>query len=224
VETLPERATSIPWSWYSDADVLRLEHERIFVRSWQYAGHFGEVPEPGSYFTAIAGQVPLVVTRDREGELNAFVNVCRHRGHPVVSGSGRRETLQCPYHAWTYGLDGSLRAAPRYEREPEFSRETLGLRPVQVDTWGPFVFVNPDLDASPLADTLRDLPDLVAAGGIDVDTLVFRDRIPSRSRLTGRSSARTSSSVTTARSRTRASATWSTSAPTPTCSRRRTRS
>jgi phenylpropionate dioxygenase-like ring-hydroxylating dioxygenase large terminal subunit len=176
VETVPQQATTFPWSWYRDDEILRMEQERIFRRSWQYAGHTGEVAEPGEYFTCAAGQVPIVVTRDRAGELNAFVNVCRHRGHPVAAGSGRRETLQCAYHAWTYGLDGSLRAAPRSDREPGFERSELGLRRVQLDTWGPFVFVNPDLDAPPLAQTLRDLPELVASAGVDVDSLRFRRR------------------------------------------------
>ena len=79
----------------------------------------------------------------RDGELRGFVNVCRHRGHIVVEGSGCRETLQCPYHAWTYGLDGELRKAPRSEREPGFDASAFSLLPVSVDTWGPFVFVNP---------------------------------------------------------------------------------
>ncbi|TML14265.1 MAG: Rieske 2Fe-2S domain-containing protein, partial [Actinobacteria bacterium] len=95
METMPEQATSFPWSWYTEPEILRREQERIFRRSWQYAGHAGEVAEPGSYFTCAAGHVPVVVTRSRCGELNAFVNVCRHRGHPVAAGSGRRETLQC---------------------------------------------------------------------------------------------------------------------------------
>ena len=173
---MPEQATSFPWSWYTEPDVLRREQERIFRRTWQYAGHAGEVAEPGSYFTCAAGHVPVVVTRERSGSLNAFVNVCRHRGHPVAAGSGRRESLQCAYHAWTYGLDGSLRAAPRSDREPGFERGELGLRRVQVGAWGPFVFVNPDLEAAPLARTLRDLPELVASAGVDVDSLRFRHR------------------------------------------------
>ena len=173
---MPEQATSFPWSWYTEPEILRREQERIFRRSWQYAGHAGEVAEPGSYFTCAAGHVPVVVTRSRCGELNAFVNVCRHRGHPVAAGSGRRETLQCAYHAWTYGLDGSLNAAPRSDREPGFERGELGLRRIKVDTWGPFVFVNPDPEAAPLADTLRDLPELVASAGVDVDSLRFRHR------------------------------------------------
>src|SRR5690349_17100153 len=99
---------SLPWAWYADADVLRREGERIFARSWQYVGHTGQV-DPGSFFAATAGEIPVVVTRAREGDLRAFLNVCRHRGHIVASGSGQRESLQCPYHAWTYGLDGQLR-------------------------------------------------------------------------------------------------------------------
>jgi phenylpropionate dioxygenase-like ring-hydroxylating dioxygenase large terminal subunit len=167
---------TFPWAWYADEAVFRAEQERIFRRAWQYAGHADQVAAPGSYFTCRAGLVPVVVTRDRAGVLRAFVNVCRHRGFEVARGEGRRETLQCAYHAWTYGLDGSLRAAPRADREPAFEREELGLLPAAVDTWGPLVFVNPDADAPPLAETLRDLPDLVASVGVDVDGLRFRHR------------------------------------------------
>ena len=108
--------------------------------------------------------------------MRAFLNVCRHRGSLVCEGEGRRETLQCPYHAWTYGLDGSLRAAPRTEREEGFDKSELGLVPVQVDAWGPFVFVNPDTDAPPLAEHLGELPELLAAAGLDLDSLRFLKR------------------------------------------------
>ena len=167
---------TIPWEWYADPDVLRLEQERIFASTWQYVAHTGELDGPGSFVATRAGQVPVVVVRDRDGELRAHVNVCRHRGHLLCNGSGRRETLQCPYHAWTYGLDGSLRSAPRSDREPGFDRSALGLVPVQVDVWGPFVFVNPDTAAPALAAHLGELPSLVAAGGVDVDALDFHAR------------------------------------------------
>jgi choline monooxygenase len=167
---------TLPWAWYTDSDVFAAERERIFRGAWQYAGHAGQLAEAGAFFTFQAGPVPLVVVRDGEGGLNAFVNVCRHRGFAVASGAGRRATLQCGYHAWTYGLDGRLRAAPRSAGEPGFDPETLSLAPASVETWGPFVFVNADPDAPPLADTLGDLPDLVAAAGVDVDALVFRRR------------------------------------------------
>jgi choline monooxygenase len=156
--------------------VLRLEQERIFARSWQYVGHAGDAPEPGSYFAAAAGEIPILVVRGRDGELRAFLNVCRHRGFQLVEGSGQRETIQCAYHAWTYGLDGSLRAAPRTEREPSFGRDDLGLVPVQLDVWGPFVFVNPDSAAPPLEEALGPLPEQVASL-LDVDRLRFRHRI-----------------------------------------------
>jgi choline monooxygenase len=116
------------------------------------------------------------VTRARDGELRAFLNVCRHRGFPVVEGAGKRETLQCPYHAWTYNLDGSLRTAPRSDEEPHFPKDELGLRSVAVGTWGPFVFVNADREAEPLADALGSMPAQVAELGLDVDDLVFHTR------------------------------------------------
>jgi choline monooxygenase len=161
LETLPAR-------WYADADRLEVEQERIFRRSWQYAVAAAAVAEPGSFFAMQAGPVPLVVVRDREGTLRAHVNVCRHRGHLVAEGSGRCTTLQCPYHAWTYDLDGTLRQAPRSE---EVETEGLGLLPAAVDTWGPFVFVHPDPKAPPLADHLGDLPDVVARTGLDLGRL-----------------------------------------------------
>ena len=167
---------TLPWSWYSDPQRLRLESERIFAQTWQYTGHTGQVPEPGTFFTASAGEIPIVVTRARDGELRAFVNVCRHRGFTVAQGEGKRETLQCAYHAWTYGLDGKLRAAPRSNRERGFDPDELGLVPAAVDTWGPFVFVNPDAKAEPLGATLGEVPALLAEL-IDVDSLKHRFRL-----------------------------------------------
>jgi phenylpropionate dioxygenase-like ring-hydroxylating dioxygenase large terminal subunit len=166
---------TLPWTWYTDPGVLRREGERIFARSWQYAGHSGQLADAGSFFATAAGQIPVVVTRARDEVLRAFLNVCRHRGHVVANGAGKRETLQCPYHAWTYGLDGALRAAPRSDREPGFEFAELGLQEIAVDTWGPFVFVNPDADAAPLAEALGDVPARVAEI-IDVNTLEFHFR------------------------------------------------
>jgi phenylpropionate dioxygenase-like ring-hydroxylating dioxygenase large terminal subunit len=166
---------SLPWSWYSDPDVLRREHDHIFLRSWQYVGHVGQAVEPGSYFTGTLGLAPVVVTHARDGELRAFLNVCRHRGFVVADGAGRRETLQCRYHAWTYELDGRLRAAPRSDREPGFDAEELSLAPLRLETWGPFVFVNADPEAGALAKALGPVPAQLAEL-LDVDALEFRFR------------------------------------------------
>jgi phenylpropionate dioxygenase-like ring-hydroxylating dioxygenase large terminal subunit len=165
--------TTLPASWYTDPAILRLEQDRIFRRGWQYVARGDEVAEPRAYVAARVGDVPVVVLRDEEDVLRGYVNVCRHRGHEVVSGSGKRAALQCPYHAWTYGLDGRLRAAPRSEREPGFSLEGVALAPVAVEEWGPWIFANADAEAAPLAETLGDLPDRL---GVPFDRLRFYQR------------------------------------------------
>jgi phenylpropionate dioxygenase-like ring-hydroxylating dioxygenase large terminal subunit len=168
-----EGGWTLPASWYTDPLVHERERERLFARAWTYAGPAEWVSEPGSYFAAHVGHVPVAVVRDTDGTLRGLVNVCRHRGHLVVDGTGCRETLQCPYHAWTYNLDGSLRRAPRSEREPGFSPEGLSLAPVSVGIWGPFVFVNPDPAAAPLEAALGQLPEIVAQSGLDVGAIRF---------------------------------------------------
>ncbi|HXV57759.1 MAG TPA: aromatic ring-hydroxylating dioxygenase subunit alpha [Gaiellaceae bacterium] len=167
---------TLPAHWYADGAIQRLEGERIFARSWQYAGRAELVASPGDFFTCLAGQIPLVVVRDLEGELRAFVNVCRHRGHLIAEGEGNRKALQCPYHAWTYDLDGTLRRAPRSEREPGFDSGLYSMLPVAVGEWGPLVFVNPDPGAPPLGEALGPLPGHVEASGLDLDRLRFRVR------------------------------------------------
>ena len=168
---------TLPWSWYEDPDVARRERERIFKRSWQYAGRRAELTAPGSYVATHVAGLPVVLTRDRDDVLRAFANVCRHRGAVVASGAGERGTLQCPYHAWTYGLDGCLRAAPRTRDDPDFALDGLGLLPLAVGAWGPFVFVNPDPGAPALSEALGDLPEVVRAHGLDVDALRFHHRV-----------------------------------------------
>jgi len=161
-----------PWAWYTDESTLRAERDRIFRSAWHYVGHHGRLPEPSTYFASSSGGLPAVVVRNADGELRAFLNVCRHRGSEIVAGEGRRETLQCPYHAWTYGLDGELRAAPRADRESGFDPRGLSLVPLRLESWGPFLFVNASAAAPPLADALGGLTLTV-----DPESLVFRERI-----------------------------------------------
>jgi len=168
---------TLPARWYSDPDVLRLERDRIFASSWGYVGHVDLVATSGSFFASQVGHVPIVIVRDDEDTVRGFVNVCRHRGHIVARGSGCRTTLQCPYHAWTYGLDGSLRRAPRSEREPGFDADAFSLLPISVETWGPFLFANPDPDAGPLAETIDGIPELVGSSGVDLSSLRLRQRV-----------------------------------------------
>jgi choline monooxygenase len=167
---------TLPFRWYTDGEVLRRERSLIFARSWQYGGRAAQVAEPGSYLATDAGGVPVLVVRDDDGTLRAFLNVCRHRGAVLVDGCGSRRTIQCHYHAWTYDLDGSLRSAPRSEREEAFDPSDWALLPASVDTWGPFLFVNPDSQAAPLARHLGELPQLLARD-VDVDALAFHSRV-----------------------------------------------
>jgi len=166
---------TLPYAWYTDPEILRREQERIFRSSWQYVGHTGQLAQPG-YFACELGRTPVVVTRDRDGVIRGFLNVCRHRGFPLAEGEACRETLQCPYHAWTYGLDGRLRAAPRSEEEPAFPRDELELVPVAVGTWGPFVFANAGPEPEPLEQALGSMPAQVAELGLDVEALVHHSR------------------------------------------------
>jgi carnitine monooxygenase subunit len=167
---------TLPYRWYTDEEQLPRERAAIFARTWQYAGRAAQVAEPGSYLATDAGGIPVVVTRAEDGELRAFLNVCRHRGAVLVDDCGTRGTIQCRYHAWTYGLDGALLAAPRSEREADFDAAEHALRPAQAGTWGPFLFVNPDAGAAPLAEHLGELPETLARD-IDVDGLVFHSRV-----------------------------------------------
>jgi len=166
---------TLPFAWYSDENMLRTERAQIFARSWQYGGRADQAAEPGSFLATDAGGIPILVTRDRAGELRAFINVCRHRGAVLTEGTGTRSTIQCHYHAWTYDLDGSLRTAPRSEREDGFDEREWSLLPASVGTWGPFLFVNPDPAAAPLEEHLGDLPEILARD-IDIDGLLFHSR------------------------------------------------
>ena len=219
--TATPTAETLPFRWYSDPEQLRRRAGadlRLAPGSTSAAPP--RPPSRARFFTAACGDVPVLVVRDRDGELRGFVNVCRHRGAVLLEGCGTRQTIQCHYHAWTYELDGSLRAAPRSEREADFDPTSLSLVPVAVDTWGPFVFVNPDAGAAPLArHARRRCRSCSRATSTWTRSSSTRARTR-RSPRTGRSSSRTSSSATTARPRTPASARSSTSIPTATRSSR----
>lgn len=168
---------ALPASWYTDPAVAALERERIFAHAWQYLGRAEAVERPGAYLAGRVGHVPIVVVRGKDGELRAFKNVCRHRSHLVAEGEGCRATLQCPYHAWTYDLDGTLLRAPRAEREPGFDPAAFSLLPASVAVWGPLVFASPDPAATPFTSHLDGVAGLVDSSGVDLSALRFRERV-----------------------------------------------
>jgi nitrite reductase/ring-hydroxylating ferredoxin subunit len=129
---------------YAEDELAYRERERIFSSGWSYATAAERVSVPGSYAVAPIGHASVVLVRDRAGELRAFKNVCQHRGHEIASGAGPCRALKCPYHSWTYDLQGGLIAAPYMRGKLDFS--TVRLSPAAVETVGGVIFAN--LDAS----------------------------------------------------------------------------
>jgi choline monooxygenase len=146
-----ERAHTIPAPWYTDTRLEALENSAIFARTWQMAGRADQIIRPGDFVTAeIAGE-PIVVVRGADGALRAFYNVCRHHAAAVViEAAGHASNFRCPYHGWTYGIDGALKGTPDFDGVCDFDRAQNGLLPVRVDTWENFVFVNLDSGAASL--------------------------------------------------------------------------
>jgi glycine betaine catabolism A len=146
--------------YYRDPDVFRVEVDRVFSTTWFCVGRGEAVGSPRSYLAAEVADQPVVVLRDGEGVLRAFHNVCRHRGSLLLDpGCGPlRGAIKCPYHAWTYGLDGRLLGTPHVRRE-QIKREELGLIPVRVTEWQGCLFVNLSGDAAPLRAWLDEQDD-----------------------------------------------------------------
>ena len=159
-ETLP------PWCYTSEA-FYRREVERIFRKVWNFVGHVSQVANPGDYFALTFAGIPVIILRDLSGTLRAFANTCRHRGSALLEGSGNCRVIVCPYHSWTYALDGALRAAPEMQQTIGFDTADAGLIPLRLDTWGGFLFLCFDAEAPGLSHYLGDLPARVAAYGLE---------------------------------------------------------
>jgi phenylpropionate dioxygenase-like ring-hydroxylating dioxygenase large terminal subunit len=175
-ETLA-RGRTLPAEWYTDPERFEREENRIFAANWNYIGRAQQVAKAGDFLTGRLGKVPVVIVRDEAGLLRAYANVCGHRGSELVlEKSGNRRTLQCHYHAWTWGLDGTLRAAPHCHEQEGFNKSDFPLTPLGVETFGPFIFINLGPATSSLAATLGQLPAILRSAGADIDSLKFRER------------------------------------------------
>lgn len=137
---------------YTDPEIFRQEREKIFFRTWQFAGHVSQLEKPGSYFTFSILDQELFCVKGRDGVIRCFYNVCQHRAHRLVQGEGRKNMLTCPYHAWAYDLTGALRAAPNEAAVAGFDKSKICLSSVRLEDFNGFLFVNLDPDAAPMSD------------------------------------------------------------------------
>ena len=155
-----ETARGLPRAAYTTQEFFDLEQERLFPRTWQGVGFVDDVPEPGDAIPITVSGLPLILVQDRKGTIRCFHNVCRHRATIVLQKPEKGlSNLQCPYHAWTWDLEGNLKATPYFDGTPNsenFSvdKDKNGLVPVRCDVWNKVVFVNLEGNAEPLADYL----------------------------------------------------------------------
>ena len=168
-------------SLHADAyvDPVWFDHEMrtIFARTWQWVCHGEKVREAGQYTTAVIAGMPIMVVRTHDDELKAFYNVCKHRAHELLQDEGTTRSIVCPYHAWTYDLDGGLIAARHTSHLPDFELGEICLDEVQVEEFGGFVYVNLDVTAPSLAEQAGDLGREIAHWAPDIEQLTFAHRL-----------------------------------------------
>jgi phenylpropionate dioxygenase-like ring-hydroxylating dioxygenase large terminal subunit len=168
----------LPPHWYTDSEIYRQEQHAIWRKAWVCVGHDTAVREPNTFMTSYLGDMPVVVTHAADGVLRAFANICRHRSHPVAKDCGRQSVLTCPYHAWTYALDGRLVAAPSSSREAAFDKTSHGLQELRLAKRGPMIFLNSDPNAPSFEEHTAGLFDHWVNAGIDLNNCEFDRDVP----------------------------------------------
>jgi len=162
-------------SVYTAPELLARERERIFAHEWICVGRASVVANPGDYLTCEIADQPIVVLRDLDGVLRALSNVCLHRMSVLLKGTGRSRSIVCPYHAWTYNLDGTLRAAPQMDHPSGFCREAYRLPELRVETWRGWIYVTLDPSRPPVAEHFAELDALIARYGMEDYVETFRE-------------------------------------------------
>jgi choline monooxygenase len=175
-----EAGRALPGWCYTSPHFFQAEIEHIHRRNWIFAGRTDEIKTPGDYRTIDTVGGPVILLRDADGTLRAFANCCRHRGSLLLTGTGNTRAIVCPYHAWSYQLDGTLLAAPAMTRTPGFDKTGHALAPVRMETWQGFIFLNFDLEAPPLLQHLGNLPDLLGSYRFDEMICTWRAEITCR--------------------------------------------
>ncbi len=157
-----EKASALPPEIYHDPEVHALELDRIFRRDWLCAGRAESIPKKGDYFTYRIVDQPIIVMRGSDGEVHAWSNICRHRMMRLLDGEGSCRRIVCPYHAWTYDIDGQLVAVKHMERTEGFDKKHIRLHPVRSEVWNGWVYVTLNDEAQSVADLLAPLDEIAA--------------------------------------------------------------
>jgi choline monooxygenase len=153
-----ESASTLPAANYCCEKQFAQETSHLFRKSWQYVGALSETMEAPSVQPYDLHSIPVVITKDKQNHLNAFYNVCRHRGGPLCKQAARQRSLRCHYHGWTYGLDGRLGGTPKCESLAAFKHENFSLKSIQHTTWNGLIFLNPNVEASKFENDFAGLP------------------------------------------------------------------
>jgi len=141
--TFQPGAETLPQRYFGSPEIFAQELQKIFANNWVLVGHQSQLDKPGDYFLADVAGESLIVTKDQRSTIRAFYNVCRHRGARLCEEqSGHAAAIQCPYHAWTYALDGRLLGAPHMDETPEFNKTGYPLKPARLGLWEGFIFLN----------------------------------------------------------------------------------
>lgn len=163
VRRLPAEAETLPPWCYTHRDFYQRELQRLFRRSWNCVGRVERLPHAGDFVAFELAGVPTMLVRDEGGRLRAFANTCRHRGTQLLEGSGNcKPLIQCPYHGWSYRLDGKLAGAPEMAEVSAFKKDDYGLIPVRLETRDGFIFINFDEDAADFDSYLGDFSETFA--------------------------------------------------------------
>lgn len=173
----PANSLSLRAEAYTDPKWYDVDLKAIFSRTWQWVCHVGQLAKPGSYVATTVAEMPVVIVRDQSKQLRAFYNVCKHRAHELMSGSGTTRTIVCPYHAWTYDLSGALVGARQTDHMETFDKSKICLDQVQVEEFCGFVYVNLDTTAEPLAKQAPDLAAEITERAPDIDQLTHAKRL-----------------------------------------------
>jgi choline monooxygenase len=175
-EDVLERSKTVPSAWYVHPAYHDLDRKYVFSRSWQYMCSLRQLSKPGDYVTDTIAGNPIIVVRDKENDLKAYYNVCKHRGGPLaMDACGHSSVLQCKYHGWTYLLDGSLRGVPRFDRTELFDKKDFGLSAIAVRDWQGMVFVclEPEF-APPFEEVVAGISERISP--IDLSSLLYHKR------------------------------------------------